>query len=105
MSRTSGSCSSVEDPHVAQASGSSRATVTWPSGQYHAGMRWPHQSCREMFQSRRLSSQPTYARCHRSGQNVMRPSSAASFAGPRNRSTATNHCRPAIHGSISLWQR
>ena len=57
VSRTSGSCSSSADPHVAHGVGIlAGATVTWPSGQYHAGMRWPHQSCREMFQSRRLSS-------------------------------------------------
>ena len=36
-----------------------------------------------MFQSRRLSSQFTKGRCHRSGENRTRPSSTASFAGPR----------------------
>jgi hypothetical protein len=33
---------------------------------------------------------------------VIRPSSAASIAGRFISSTATNHCRPDIHGSISL---
>ncbi len=41
----------VADPHVAHAVGSSRDTVVCPSSQYHAGIRWPHQSWRLMHQS------------------------------------------------------
>ena len=51
MSSTSGSCSSLPDPQVAQADGSSSATVTCPFSHVKAGMRWPHQSWREMHQS------------------------------------------------------
>ena len=39
-----------------------RATVTWPSGQYHAGIRWPHHSCRDTFQSRIVWPQLTTVR-------------------------------------------
>src|SRR5271163_3129533 len=39
------------------ASSTLRATTTLPSASYHAGIRWPHQSWREMHQSRTLLSQ------------------------------------------------
>ncbi len=46
-------------PQVAQASGPSSAseTVMWPSGQYQAGMRWPHHSWRPTAQSWMFSIQ------------------------------------------------
>jgi hypothetical protein len=45
-------------PHFGQPSRSSRETWTEPSAsQYHAGMRCPHQSWREMHQGRMLSIQ------------------------------------------------
>ena len=46
------------EPQCRQAVASSRETVTPPqSAQCHAGMRWPHQSWREMHQSLISSSQ------------------------------------------------
>jgi hypothetical protein len=46
-------------PHASQADGPpiSELTETWPSGQNQAGIRWPHHSCRETFQSRMFVSQ------------------------------------------------
>ncbi|CFN71236.1 Uncharacterised protein [Bordetella pertussis] len=38
------------------ASSSERATNTWPSSLYQAGIWWPHQSWREMHQSWMLLS-------------------------------------------------
>ena len=38
-----------------------RRTTVSPSGPYQTGMRWPHQSWREMHQSRMLSIQSKYA--------------------------------------------
>ena len=57
VSSTSGSRSSAAEPHVAHAAGSSSATVSCPSGQYHTGIWCPHQSCREMHHGRMLSIQ------------------------------------------------
>ena len=55
VSRTSVSWARSPPPQLAQALGSSLATVTWPHpAQDQAGMRWPHQICREMHQSRML---------------------------------------------------
>ncbi len=55
VSNTSGSRTRAAEPHVAHAVGSSApgfGTFTWPSGQYQAGISCPHQSWREMHQSR-----------------------------------------------------
>ena len=50
VSKMSGSCcsSAAGRPHTSQALGpaASAETVTWPSGQYQAGIRWPHHSWR-----------------------------------------------------------
>src|SRR6266550_3187682 len=74
VSSVSGSCSIAEEPQAAHASGSSSATVTWPSGQYHAGMRCPSQSWREMHQSRMFSIQSRYVRVYgSSGMNLTFP--------------------------------
>src|SRR3970040_2881295 len=55
VSKRSGSwiSSATGLPHSAQAVGppSTSETVTWLSGQYQAGIRWPHQSWRLTFQS------------------------------------------------------
>ena len=48
---------SIRLPHTGHAVGSSTAANSCPSGQYHTGIRWPHHSCREMFQSRSPASQ------------------------------------------------
>src|SRR4051794_6683047 len=42
------------------ASSSVRATKYWPASSYHAGMRWPHHSWREMHQSWILPSHWLY---------------------------------------------
>ncbi len=57
VSSTSSSCRSSVAPHSAQALGSCLATVTCPFGQYHAGIRCPHQSWRDTHQSRMPSIQ------------------------------------------------
>ena len=57
VSRTSSSRRSSIEPHSAQAPGSDSATVTCPSGQYHAGIWCPHQSWREMHHGRIASIQ------------------------------------------------
>ncbi len=58
VSRTSVSCVICAEPQCEQAAGSTRATVVlWQFAQCHAGMRWPHQSCREMHQSWMFSIQ------------------------------------------------
>jgi hypothetical protein len=51
VSSTSSSWRRLAPPQVVQAAGVWRATVTWPSGQYQAGIWWPHQSWRLMHQS------------------------------------------------------
>ena len=49
---TSSSWTSLLEPHLVQAVGSSWATMSSPhSSQVQAGMRWPHQICREIHQS------------------------------------------------------
>ena len=74
MSSTSSSCFRFVPPHCGQASGALRATMGCgqpglPSDpwQYHTGMRWPHQSWREMHQSRMLDIQCPYTLVQRSG--------------------------------------
>ena len=49
------------------ASGSVSSTVRCPSGQSHTGSWWPHQICREMFQSGAFSSESIANRCCDSG--------------------------------------
>jgi hypothetical protein len=60
VSRTSSSCTTGQ-PQYGQAVRSSRLTITSCGGshsvQYHTGIRCPHQSCREMFQSRMFDIQ------------------------------------------------
>src|SRR4249920_3398043 len=56
VSRTSSSCTRGLPCASAFASVSSCATYTLPLLSYHAGMRWPHQSWREMHQSWMFSS-------------------------------------------------
>ena len=52
VSSTSVSCAISLDPHFEQAVGVVRATViSLHAPQCHAGIRWPHQSWREMHQS------------------------------------------------------
>src|SRR5450432_3595597 len=73
VSRTSSSWRSAPAglPDWREASSASRATYTLPASSYHAGMRCPHQSCREMHQSCTLSSQWLYVEVQCSGTNLM----------------------------------
>jgi hypothetical protein len=48
VSSTSSSCRIDVSEHVGHDAGSSRETIVCPFAQYHAGMRWPHQSWREI---------------------------------------------------------
>src|SRR5229473_1853086 len=62
VSRTSGSCSNFVDAHFEHFSGASRATIiSLQFPQCQAGMRWPHQSCRDSVQSRMFLIQLKYS--------------------------------------------
>ena len=45
----------------------------WPSGQYQTGIWWPHQICREMYQSGAFSSESIAKRCWLSGWKTTSP--------------------------------
>src|ERR687898_2364831 len=60
VSNTSGSCSKP-------APGESLEATTSPSGPYQTGMRCPHHSCLETFQSRIFSSQRMVSLLQESG--------------------------------------
>src|SRR6266498_5825340 len=62
VSSTSSSCRSTRAglPAFAAASSTLRATKTLPASSYHAGMRCPHHSWREMHQSCTFCSQWLY---------------------------------------------
>src|SRR5438105_622953 len=64
-------------PAFFAASSTLRATKTLPASSYHAGMRWPHQSWREMHQSCTLASQLLYQVVQCSGTNRTRAGSPA----------------------------
>ncbi len=74
VSSTSGSCVSLVDRNV----GHRRCFASYgdllQSPQCHAGMRWPHQSWREMHQSRMFSIQLKNVLFQFSGTNWMWPS-------------------------------
>ena len=104
VSSTDSSCLSFVPPHLGQARGASRDTIISPQSQYHAGMRCPHQSCREMHQSRMFSIQLKYVFSYRCGTNFTSPLRTASSAGSASVFIATNHCSE-ISGSTTVWQR
>src|SRR5437763_15822557 len=68
-------------PAFFAASSTLRATKTLPASSYHAGMRWPHQSWREMHQSCTFSSQLLYQDVQCSGTNRTRTGSPDSGSG------------------------
>ena len=72
--------------------------------QYQAGMRCPHQSCREMHQSRMLCIQWKNVFDQLSGTNLVLPCSTASMAGLASGSIFTNHCVDSM-GSTTVSQR
>ena len=92
--------------HAVGPSGSA-LTVTWPSGQYQAGIRWPHHSWRETFQSRMLVIQCSQVFSNRSGRIVVRPPRVASRAAAASGPVRTNHCVLSRGSTTSLlrWQR
>src|SRR5581483_1874832 len=105
VSSTSGSRSSWSPPHFGHVVGSSRETMTSPQlWQYQAGMRWPHQSWREMFQSRMFSSQSRYVLVKRSGTMRSWPYLSAPIAPVASGVILTNHCSE-ISGSMTVPQR
>src|SRR5450756_3001249 len=69
-------------PHTSHADGPAGAAVTevWPSGQYQAGIRWPHHSCLLMFQSRISVIQCSQTLTNRSGGICVLPERVASRA-------------------------
>ena len=67
-------------------------------------MRCPHQSCREMHQSRMLCIQWKKVFDQLSGTNLVLPCSTASMAGLASGSIFTNHCVDSI-GSTTVSQR
>src|SRR5258708_15776474 len=81
------------DPQCAQTCGVSRATViSWQSAQCQAGIRWPHQSWREMHQSRMFSIQLKNVFSQLLGTKTMRPSRTADMALAARGVVFTNHC-------------
>src|SRR5206468_10470156 len=92
-------------PHFVQAAGAVRATiVSLHLPQYQAGMRCPHQSCREMHQSRMLCIQWKNVFDQLSGTNLVLPCSTASLAGLASASILTNLCVDSS-GSTTASQR
>src|SRR6202044_1281625 len=93
VSSTSVSCLISVMPQPLQAVAISRETVMHPHAlQCHAGMRWPHQSWREMHQSRMFSIQLKNVLFQFSGTNWMRPSFTAARALSASGFVLTNHC-------------
>src|SRR5450755_690639 len=110
VSKTSGSRTSFPAPHVAHASGSPApgfGTVTWPSGQYQAGISWPHQSWRETHQSRMFRIHSSYVFFQRSGTKRVSPASVAATAFSARGATFTNHWSETSGSTIvsHRWQR
>ena len=96
VSKMSGSwvSSAAGRPHVSQADGpvSAAVSVTWPSGQYQAGIRWPYHSWRLTFQSRMFVSQFSQTFSKRSGRIPVRPERVASRAASARGVVRMNHC-------------
>ena len=74
------------------------------ASQYHTGMRWPHQSWREIGQLRMFSIQWAYVLTQPRGTILMRPSRTALRAGSASGLTWTNHCLETS-GSTTVLQR
>ena len=74
------------------------------SWQYHAGIRWPHQSWREIFQSRMFSSQSMYVLLKRSGTMRNCPYLSAPSAPVASGVIFTHHCIE-INGSMRVLHR
>ena len=111
VSKMSGSWTSSEAgrPQVPQAAGppASSLTVTWPSGQYQAGIRWPHHSWRLTFQSWIEVIQCSQTFSNRGGTISVRPERVASRAIAASGPVRTNHwvLRRGSMTSSERWQR
>src|ERR1700739_3480228 len=81
VSSTSGSCVNFPEPHLEHAFGAPPATmISLQSRQYHAGIRCPHQSCREIHQSRMLRIHSKYSVRRFSGTISTPPPSTPAIA-------------------------
>jgi len=82
-------------------------TVVCPSGQYQAGIRWPHHSWRLTFQSRISVIQCSQTLTKRSGRIWVLPDLVASRAAAARGATRMNHCvlRRGSTTSSERWQR
>ena len=81
--------------------------MTWPSGQYQAGIRWPHHSWRERFQSRMFVSQCSQTASNRSGTIRVPPSRVAASERSASGFVRRNHwvfSRGSMT-SFERWQR
>src|SRR5215471_139030 len=105
VSSTSGSCSRRVEPQRGQEGSVSRATrISRHSWQCQAGIRWPHQSWREIHQSRMLYIHSLYVLTQLAGTNWIRPLSTTSIAFSASGFMRTNHC-VEIRGSTMVLQR
>src|SRR5687767_8728615 len=105
VSSTSVSCTRSAEPQREHDAGVSRATtISRHLRQCHAGMRWPHQSWREMHQSRMLYIHSKYVLLQLDGMNSMRPVSTAAIAFSASGLVLTNHC-VETSGSTTVLQR
>src|SRR5829696_10420395 len=93
VSNTSGSCSKP-------APGDSVEGTTSPSGPYHTGIRCPHQSCLETFQSRTFSSHLMVSRRQESGWTEISRFMSTSIAGSASGLMEHHHCSES-HGSMT----
>ena len=92
----------------------SSETVTCPAGQYHAGIRWPHQSWRLTFQSRISVSQCSQTFSKRSGRMTVSPFRVAARAASASGFVRTNlvvfrgrqaaETPPGVHGHAATAQ-
>ncbi len=111
VSKMSGSWVSCDAglAHTSHAAGpaGSADTETWPSGQYQAGIRCPHHSCRDTFQSRMPVIQCSHVLTNRSGRIRVSPPRVASSADAASGPVFTNHCvlRRGSTTSSLRWQR
>src|SRR5438552_18964465 len=95
----------LADPQWAHTFGVCRATViSLQPAQCQAGMRCPHQSWREMHQSRIFSIQLKNVLFQLSGTKTMRPEFTASRTLAASGLVLTNHCVDTS-GSTTVPQR
>jgi hypothetical protein len=80
-------------PHASHFKGGSISTIVFPHAwQWKAGMRCPHQICREMHQSWMFSIHSKYVFSHCAGTIRVSPSRTARMAAAASGFVFTNHC-------------